>query len=160
MPHIMLPKHSILLVGVLLLLSACQQATPRSTVARQLSESERLQLSRTCADEAEKFMRRKRQMGDEFISTLPYVSHYNTQQRKCFVMVSTTWVTDTPFRNHRLDIVHDAIEGWEVAKLETLTWFDMPLTANAPMHEVFKVGGAEVPASSPQLLGYRALMTQ
>jgi hypothetical protein len=105
-------------------------------------------------------MRRQRERGDEFISALPYVSHYNTQQRKCFVMVSTTWVTDTPFRNHKLDIVYDAIEGWEVAKLETLTWFDMPLTADAPMHEVFKVGGDEVPASSPQLLGYRALMAQ
>ena len=105
-------------------------------------------------------MRRKREMGDEFISTLPHVSHYNTSQRKCFVMVSTTWVTEGPYRDHRLDIVYDAIEGWEVAKLETLTWFDMPLTADAPKHEVFRVDEDEVPTSSPRLLGYRALMVQ
>ena len=105
-------------------------------------------------------MRRQREMGDTFISTMPYVTHYNSAQGKCFVMVSTTWSTNDPFRAHKLDIVYDAIEGWEIAKLETLTWFDMPLTPDAPQHEVFKVNEDEVASSSPRLADYRALMVK
>ena len=143
-----------------LFLGACGQTTPRSPSAHQLSQSERLQLSRDCAADAEKLIRRKHGAGDEFTSTMPYVSHHNAAQGKCFLMVSTTWTTDNPFRAHKLEIVYDAIEGWEVAKLETLTWFDMPMTPNSPMHEAFKVNGDEVPASSTHLSDFRALMVK
>ena len=59
-----------------------------------------------------------------------------------------------------LRIVYDAIEGTEVAKLETLTWFDDPTKLDSPQHETFRVNGEEVSARSDPLVDFRALMTQ
>jgi hypothetical protein len=143
-------------VGWALPLSAgCQQR-----VARELSASEKQQLSRGCGDDAEKFRRRKSEAGDTIAATWPYTNHYNVSMGRCFVETSSRWDTTEPFRNHTLQIVYDALEGNEIAKLETLSWFDDPAKLNLPLHETFKVNGDEVSTQSKVLAEFRALMTK
>ena len=91
-------------------------------------------------------------------ATWPYTTHYNTTSGRCFIEISTTWNTDGPFRNHTLEIVYDAIEGNEIAKMEKLTWFDK--LEDATPREVFRLNGDEISATSVRLTDFRALMTK
>lgn len=141
--------------GLVFLCAGCEQRA-----ARELSAFEKQQLARACGDDAEKFRQRKSTSGDTIAATWPYTNHYNIAKGRCFVEISTTWDTSSPFRNHTLRIVYDAIEGTEVAKLETLTWFDDPAKVNSPQHESFRVNGEEVSAQSERLVDFRALMTR
>jgi hypothetical protein len=97
-------------------------------------------------------------MGDTFVATLPHTSHYNTELERCFIRLSTQWSDPAPtFRQHTLEMICDAVEGVEIAKLETQAWFDVPSKADSPPHEIFKLNGEEVPASSKGLADFRAL---
>ena len=131
-----------------------------SRTAREPSAVEKQQLDRACGDDAAKFRQRKSAAGDSIAATWPYTNHYNTSKGRCFVEMSTSWDTASPFRNHTLRIVYDAIEGTEVAKLETLTWFDDIAKADSPQHWTFRVDGEEVSAQSDRLRVFRALMTR
>jgi hypothetical protein len=131
----------------------------RQPEQHQTSAAEKLQLSRTCGDDAEKFRKRKDDAGDMNPATWPYTSHYNAEQGRCFIEISANWTeTSNPWRNHDLRIVYNAIEGNEIAKMETVTWFDMPAKPDATPHELFRFGGDEVPASSERLTYFRGLM--
>ena len=141
--------------GIVSVSAGCQQR-----VGRELSASEKQQLARTCGDDAEKFRQRKGTSGDTIAATWPYTNHYNIAKGRCFIEISTAWDTSNPFRHHTLRIVYDAIEGTEVAKLETLAWVDDPAKLDSPQHETFRVNGEEVPVQSDRLVDFRALMTQ
>jgi hypothetical protein len=79
---------------------------------------------------------------------------------RCFIDLTTTFESTAPYRHHVLQIVYDAIDGNEVAKLETLSWFDEPMTAGAPMHEAFRLNGNDIADGARDLLDFRALMTK
>ena len=141
--------------AIVLPCAACEQ---RAT--REPSTFEKQQLDRGCGDDAEKFRQRRGASGDTIAATWPYTNHYNTVKGRCFVEISTTWDTSSPFRNHTLRIVFDAVEGTEIAKLETVTWFDDITKANSPQRETFRVNGDEVSVQSQRLKEFRALMTK
>jgi hypothetical protein len=158
------PRHSSVRECLIVLCAASSIVflcgSCRQRAAQELSALERQQLGRACGDDAERFRQRRSTSGDTIAATWPYTNHYNIAKGRCFVEISTTWDTTGPFRNHTLRIVYDAIEGTEVAKLETVTWFDNPAKADSPQHETFRVDGEEVPAQSDRLSDFRALMTK
>ena len=143
------------ITGIVLLCAGCQQRA-----VREPSASEIQQLARTCADDAEKFRRRKATSGDTPEATWPYTNHYNIAQSRCFVEISTTWTTEVPFRYHTLRIVFDANEGTEIGKLETLNWYDDPANADSSQREAFRLNENEISAQSKGLTDFRALMTK
>jgi hypothetical protein len=128
-----------------------------------LTNAQRYELSRSCAESADKFSSSRQHDTDD---PMLHTSHFNGELYRCFVKASSRWDTQQPFKSHTFEVVSDAIEGTEIQTLETMTWFDAAALhdKNGKPHITFRVNREDnehvFTENTPEIVAFRALMSK
>ncbi len=137
-----------------------EQSTPRSSGRNLDAEVAALQLSQTCSTAAEAFWRRgydhPSPPAKDTTETWSYQSHYNSEQKRCFVLVDLQMRLPSGSSTQHQE-VFDAIEGGE--SLAILNIHQLEIAGAAPDTQLLKAN-ARIPVTSENLEWFRGLMSK